>query len=98
MTETRMEYAVPGQHSGPGEHSLLPYDSPLYLPPQWRDVRAVMQQIGLTGSQVANLVGVQPRTVRKWVSPPDTANHNPIPYAAWRLLLIAARLAEPTIL
>ena len=98
MTETRTEYAVPGQHSGPGERTLLPYDSPLYLPPQWREVRAVMEQIGWTGSQVANLVGVQARTVRKWVSPPDSSNHTAIPYAAWRLLLIAARLAEPTLL
>lgn len=97
MTETRTGYAVSGQPNGPSENTLLLYDSPLYSQPSQQDVRAVIQQINFTGSQVANLVGVHPRTVRKWVSLPETANHAPIPYAAWRLLLIAARLAEPVI-
>lgn len=75
--------------------ALLPYGDPEYREPSWLDVRALIQQMGLTGSQVADLVGVGSRSVRKWTSPPETANHAPIPYAAWRLLLIAAGLVPP---
>jgi hypothetical protein len=95
MTETRTQYLVPGHKDGPSDAALLPYDDPGYCQPSWQEVRAVIQQTGLTGAGVANLVGVGSRTVRKWVSPPDTSNHAPIPYAAWRLLLIAAGLVKP---
>ena len=98
MSETRSPYVVSGRSSGPDSSTLHQFDSPLYTQPSWEDVRAVIERISLTGSQVAALVGVQARTVRKWTSPPETSNHAPIPYAAWRLLLIAADLVKPTIL
>lgn len=96
MSETRTPYVVSGRSTGPDNATLHQFDSPLYVPPSWEDVRAVIERISLTGSQVAALVGVQSRTVRKWTSPPETSNHAPIPYAAWRLLLIAAELVPPT--
>jgi hypothetical protein len=98
MSEIRTPYVVSGRATGPDNATLHPFDSPLFVQPSWLDVRAVIDLIDFTGSQVANLVGVQSRTVRKWTSPPETANHAPIPYAAWRLMLIAARLVEPTII
>lgn len=98
MSETRPPYVVSGRPAGPDNATLQEFDSPEYKQPTWLDVRAVIDRIGLTGSQVAKLVGVQSRAVRKWTSPPETTNHAPIPYAAWRLLLIAAGLVEATIL
>lgn len=95
MSESRAIYVVSADSAGPSEASLLPFDDPGYSPPTWEDVRAVVRSFNLTGSQVADLVGVSSRGVRKWMSPPDTANHAPMPYAAWRLLLIAAQLAQP---
>jgi hypothetical protein len=98
MSETLTPYVVSGRPAGPDYATLYEYNSPFYKQPSWLDVKAVIERLDLSGSQVANLVGVQSRTVRKWTSPPETSNHAPIPYAAWRLLVIAARLAEPTIL
>jgi hypothetical protein len=37
---------------------------------------------------IAQVTGVTPRTVRKWLAPPEAENHALVPYAAWRLLLI----------
>jgi len=74
--------------------TLLPYNEG-WEQPTFEEVRAVIalagQHIGkekLTGKQIANLVGVNPRNVRKWTAPPETSNHIAMPYAAWRLLVI----------
>jgi len=48
----------------------------------------VTQTLGLTGSVVGQLLGVDPRTVRKWIG-----GEREIPYSAWRLLLLHAGLA-----
>ncbi len=48
-----------------------------------------------SGSDVADLTGTTSRTVRRWTSFGDDDTHKDIPYAAWRLLLIAAGLVEP---
>jgi len=95
MTETRKGYLVSGQPQGPREETLLEFDDPDFEQPTWEEVRAVMRRFSLTGSQVSRLTGVNSRGVRKWTSPPDTSSHAPIPYAAWRLLLIATGLVEP---
>ncbi|MES2264302.1 MAG: hypothetical protein V4724_37820 [Pseudomonadota bacterium] len=95
MTETPEYYNAPGHDSGPEPDTLLPFHDPSYRQPEWADIRAVVQISGLSGLELANLVGVSSRTVRKWLSPPMTANHAPMPYAAWRLLLIACNLAAP---
>lgn len=90
MSETRAHYAVSGLTEGPKRESLLPFNSPEYQPPSWVEVRAVVRRLRMTGSELADFVGVQPRTVRKWLAPPDAANNSPIPYAAWRLVLVEA--------
>ena len=52
-------------------------------PPTPTQIRAAAKKANLTGSQAAALVGVTSRTWRRW-----TSGERPIPYAAWRLLLI----------
>lgn len=95
MSETRTPYLVSDLREGPKQETLLAFDDPEFCQPSWLDIRTVIQRIGLTGSETATLVGVAPRTVRKWMSPPDSANHTPMPFAAWRLILIAAHLVNP---
>lgn len=77
-----------GNRPAPRPGTLLPFHDPDFIPPTYEDLRAVNQQYGLTGAEVAQRKGVSSRTVRKWLAPPQAANHSPIPYAAWRLLLI----------
>jgi DNA-binding transcriptional regulator YiaG len=49
--------------------------------PNGNEIRAALKEAGLTGGQFAHLVGVNPRTVRKW-----TGDQHEIPFAAWALL------------
>lgn len=69
----------------------LPFASERYMPPTKDEFRTVTQVLGLTGSAVGKLLGVEDRTVRRWIG-----GDREIPYAAWRLLLIEAGLALPT--
>ena len=94
MSEARASYLVQTEQHIPTTSTLLPFSDPDYSEPSWKDLRAVIQRLGWTGSQVSDFVGVESRTVRKWTSPPDTSNHAQVPYAAWRLLLIAAGLVK----
>ena len=55
------------------------------------EVKALVRRHGLTGSQIANICGVKPRTVRSWQAPKDSNSYRPIPLSAWKLLLIATR-------
>lgn len=95
MSESR---AVPRDSSlreGPNPATLLPFEDPGFIAPTHVDVRAITQRYMLTGSTVARITGVSPRTVRKWLAPPDAVNCAPMPYAAWRLLLIEAGAVMP---
>lgn len=98
MSEIRTPYVVSGRPTGPDSATLHPFSSPLYRQPSWLDVRAVIDMLGLSGSEVGNLTGVSSRTVRKWTSPPESSNHVEIQYSPWHTLLVAARLVEPVIL
>lgn len=66
----------------------LRFDDPAYTAPKAEDLRELMRQKNLSGSTVARLVGVTPRTVRKWATRAGMPNSAEIPYAVWRLLLI----------
>lgn len=93
MSETRVPYLVSGLNSGPNKNTLLLYSDVNYTPPSFEDVRYVINNVlNLSGAKVGKLVGVDPRTVRKWTSPPTSSNHTQMPYAPWRLLLITAKL------
>jgi hypothetical protein len=68
--------------------TLLRFVDQDYSKPSPGDVRALLHLKNLTASMAADLTGVSSRTVRKWTSQTDSPNHAPIPYAAWRILLI----------
>lgn len=97
MSETRALYGVSGQ-TGPNPSSLLPFHDPGFLAPTHEDLRAITQRFNLTGAGVSRLTGVLSRTVRKWMAAPTAANHSPMPYAAWRLLLIETGTVQPGVL
>lgn len=96
MTDTPADSGVPDREEDPRPATLLPFHDPGFVAPTYIDVRAVTQRYKLTGAAVARITGVLPRTVRKWHASPAVANHAPIPYAAWRLLLIEAGLVTPS--
>ena len=45
------------------------------------DLRALLRRGKLTGSAAASIAGVNPRTIRRWIS-----GDSDIPYSAWRLI------------
>jgi hypothetical protein len=51
-------------------------------------LRGVLARHHLTGSMAARLLSVDSRTIRKWTSGADIANHRAMPESAWWLLLI----------
>lgn len=62
-----------------------------WVVPTPEEIKELMRQAGLSGSQFAKLIGIQyqsksgGRTVRRW-----TSGDIPIPYAAWALLAYEA--------
>jgi hypothetical protein len=88
MSEILPKQGVSGLTTGPKPETLLPFYDPAFVAPTHLDVRVITQRYKLTGAAVAQITGVTPRTVRKWLAPPEAENHAPMPYAAWRLLLI----------
>lgn len=89
MSEAQGIYDVPGRKEI-RQGCLIPYASPGYTSPDKDEIREAIRLSGLTGSKVADLVGVKSaRTVRKWVG-----GEQPIPYAAWRLILQYIGLAQ----
>lgn len=92
MSESRIPYVVSGQSDRPRPETMEPFGSPVFSSPTSEDVRALLRYAGLTGAQAGQLVGVDGRTIRRWTAQEGTAGHREIPYAAWRLMLIAADL------
>lgn len=64
---------------------------PGWEPPTFEEFRELLRIARLTGSMAAAVVGVTPVKIRKWAG----GDGSP-PYAVWRLLVIYARLAEPS--
>jgi len=60
-------------------------DTPPYTPDA---LRSVLTRHGLTSKQAGKMLGVDPRTIRKWTAKPDVASHRDMPASAWLLLLI----------
>lgn len=85
---------VTGKPTNINPAALLRRADPAYQPPTWEDVRALKEISGETGGALAKRVDVDPRQFRRWTAPPDASNNRPIPYAAWRLLLLELGLAE----
>lgn len=100
--ETKATYIASGDPltkvRGTGATQL--YTSPAFEQPTPDQVDALIKGMGWSQNDVAKLVGVayNPKkgstTVRKWRASTDSPEHRAIPYAAWRLMLLEAGLAE----
>ena len=66
--------------------ALKGINDPGYIPPTAEEIKAVTSLTGLTQAQAGEALGVSARTYRSWLD--DGDNGRPIPYTAWRLLLI----------
>ena len=53
------------------------------------NLRALLASAGLTQQAAAGLLGVDGRTVRKWLADVDSASHRDMPLCRW-LQLVAA--------
>jgi len=55
------------------------------------NLRALLASAGLTQQAAADLLGVDGRTVRKWVTDLDNASHRDMPLTQWQKLFVATR-------
>ena len=58
----------------------------MYEVPTAEQLRDFLKRHELTGAAAAGLIGVEPRTIRRWTAYDGAANRQPIPYSAWTLL------------
>jgi hypothetical protein len=66
-----------------------PYLKPFskgYIPPTSSEVREEFSDF--TGSEISEMLGVDARTIRRWIQDESDSGHRAIPYPAWRLFLI----------
>jgi len=74
----------------------LPVTDERYLPPTPEQVAQLINLAGWSQNDAAKLVGVSwdtkrgSSTIRKWKSAKGEKEHRPIPYSAWRLMLVLA--------
>ena len=85
-------------HYPGGNEIILSHETLLPFAQGWRhpsseEVRELIKKANLTGSQVADLIGVTSRTIRRYIG-----GEKPIHYAEWRLLLIYTNLVTPQII
>ena len=86
--ETRLHYS--GINEATLSHdTLLPFNKG-WRHPSPEEVRELIKKTNLTGSQIADLIGVTGRTIRRYIG-----GEKPIHYAEWRLLLIYTNLVTP---
>jgi hypothetical protein len=90
MSEETPIYRVEGRTEVRRE-TLLPFYDERYRPPTPEEIREVLRLLAWTGSFAGSQLGVTGRTVRKW-----TGGEAPMPYSAWRLMLIYAGMAIDT--
>lgn len=64
---------------------------------QQEALRELMQEHGLSGAQVGALVGVNGRTIRRWLAPDDQTGHRSMSYAAWFTLLSKVHTQPPSV-
>ena len=73
----------------PYKLSLKPSHKPNnqgYVQPSPDEIRETFGNY--TTTQVAEMLGIDPRTVRRWLEDADAPGHRTITYSAWRLFLI----------
>jgi hypothetical protein len=57
-----------------------------YIPPTSSEVREEFSDF--TGSEISTMLGVDARTIRRWIQDENDSGYRAIPYPAWRLFLI----------
>jgi len=83
-----------------GSACTLAYSDPGYESPAPDQVDSLIKAMGWSQTDVAKLVGVSyspnkgSTAVRKWRTAVGSPEHRAIPYAAWRLMLLEAGLAQ----
>lgn len=65
--------------------ALKPF-SDKWQAPTGDEIKLLLKEGGLSGSKAGRLVGVNSRTIRRW-----TGGDQPIPFAAWALLVLHVR-------
>lgn len=58
------------------------------------NLRALLASAGLTQQAAADLLGVDGRTVRKWVADLENASHRDMPLAQWQKLLAEVKQCD----
>ena len=105
MSETHTQYNTGGEppktiQALRNRPCSLPAADPAYKKPTPEELAALIKIAGWSQNDVAKLTGVSynPQkgspTVRRWKAPEDKKDHRDIPYATWRLLLIAAGVCD----
>jgi hypothetical protein len=79
-----------GWHAGAPREQLVERWRQLWAPAdQWagptpEQLRGLVAASGMSGSEIARHIGVQPRTWRRWLADPEgEASHVPISYSTW---------------
>lgn len=80
--ETEAIYKVTNECS-PRDGTLRPVHA--WISPDGHEIKGALQQAGWSGVHFARVLGVDPRTARRW-----TGNEKTIPYAAWAILCVEA--------
>lgn len=92
MSEENAVYRINTKPRNLPAATLLKFNDLNYQSPTAEDVRTLKDISEKTGRELGELVGVEPRTFRKWTAPESANQKTKIPYAAWRLLLIELNL------
>ena len=58
------------------------------------NLRALLASAGLTQQAAADLIGVDGRTVRKWLADVDSESHRDMPLHQWRKFLDALQQCD----
>ena len=51
------------------------------------NLRAVLNQHGITQQALANILGVNLKTAQRWCKPLENSDHHPMPHRQWVALL-----------
>lgn len=77
----------------------LPYYDPGFELPTPEEIKALLKLTGWSQKQTALITGVNwnskgSTSVRRWKAPRESDSHRQINYAAWRLMLLAAKVVS----
>lgn len=71
----------------PSTAQVSEWGSPVQGRTQQDVLRAIMTRHGLSGARVGQMVGVDGRSVRRWLADPESRGFRWMPYAAWHTLI-----------